>query len=98
LSEFSHAFTDADVVVVTDIYAASEPNDGKITGVQVAEAIASVHGQVHYQPTLKDVQNFLVKNLKSGDLAVFLGAGNLNQAIAPTIEAIEELRSNSSIA
>lgn len=88
LTEFSQSFGDADVVVVTDIYAASEPNDGKITGEQMAEAIANIHDQVHYQPTLKDVQDFLVKNLKSGDLAVFLGAGNLNQAIAPTMQEI----------
>jgi len=88
LSEFSHAFTDADMVIVTDIYAASEPNDGKITGSQVAEAIASVQEQVHYLPTLKDVQAFLVENLQAGDLAVFLGAGNLNQAIAPTMQEI----------
>ncbi len=88
LSEFSHSFSDADVVVVTDIYAASEINDGKITGAQVAAAIASVRDQVHYAPTLKDVQDFLVQNLQSGDLAVFLGAGNLNQAIAPTMQDI----------
>ena len=86
LSEFSHAFTDADLVIVTDIYAASEINDGKITGEQVASAIASVHKCVHYSPTLKDVQAFLVKNLKSDDLVVFLGAGNLNQTIDPTIQ------------
>jgi len=88
LKEFSQSFADADVVVVTDIYAASEINDGKITGAQVAEAIASHHAQVCYQPTLKDVQSFLVKNLQSGDLAVFLGAGNLNQAIAPTMQEL----------
>ena len=88
LSEFSHAFTDADLVIVTDIYAASEINDGKITGEQVASAIASVRDQADYLPTLKDVQDFLVKNLKSGDLAVFLSAGNLNQAIAPTMQAM----------
>jgi UDP-N-acetylmuramate--alanine ligase len=88
LKEFSQSFADADVVVVTDIYAASEINDGKITGAQVAEAIATHHAQVYYQPTLKDVQSFLVKNLQSGDLAVFLGAGNLNQAIAPTIQEL----------
>ena len=88
LSEFSHAFTDADLVIVTDIYAASEINDGKITGAQVASAIASVRDQADYLPTLKDVQDFLVKNLKSGDLAVFLSAGNLNQAIAPTMQAM----------
>lgn len=97
ISEFSHSFTDADIVIVTDIYAASETNDGKITGTQVAEAIASVRDQVHYLPTLKDVQSFLVKNLQSGDLAVFLGAGNLNQAIAPTMKEIEELTCDSSI-
>jgi UDP-N-acetylmuramate--alanine ligase len=96
LSEFSHSFTDADMVIVTDIYAASEPNDGKITGSQVAEAIASVRDQVHYLPTLKDVQAFLVKNLQSGDLAVFLGAGNLNQAISPTMKEIEESLCDSS--
>lgn len=86
LDEFSQSFGDADVVVVTDIYAASEPNDGKITGEQMAKAIANIRDQVYYQPTLKDVQDFLVKNLKSGDLAVFLGAGNLNQAISPTMQ------------
>ncbi|HBC43481.1 MAG TPA: UDP-N-acetylmuramate--L-alanine ligase [Pseudanabaena sp.] len=88
LDEFSQSFGDADVVVVTDIYAASEPNDGKITGEQMSKAIANIRDQVYYQPTLKDVQNFLAKNLKSGDLAVFLGAGNLNQAIAPTMQEI----------
>jgi UDP-N-acetylmuramate--alanine ligase len=88
LAEFSHAFVDADIVIVTDIYAASEPNDGKITGVQVTEAINSVQGQAHYLPTLKDVQAFLVENLQTGDLAIFLGAGNLNQAIAPTMQEI----------
>ncbi len=97
LEEFSNSFTDADVVVVTDIYAASEPNDGKITGEQVSEAISAVHKQVNYAPTLRDVQNFLVNNLQSGDLAVFLGAGNLNQAIAPTITAIEESHCDASI-
>ena len=86
LSEFSHSFTDADLVIVTDIYAASEINDGKITGEQVASAITSVQKCVHYSPTLKDVQAFLVKNLKSDDLVVFLGAGNLNQTIDPTIQ------------
>jgi UDP-N-acetylmuramate--alanine ligase len=96
LKEFSQAFGDADLVVVTDIYAASEPNDGKITGEQVTAAIASENtsinnSQVHYSPTLKDVQAFLVKNLQAGDLAVFLGAGNLNQAIAPTMQEISNL-------
>jgi UDP-N-acetylmuramate--alanine ligase len=88
LSEFALAFADADTVVVTDIYAAGEPNQDGITGEQVAEAIAQHHPNVHYRPTLASVESFLTKQLKSGDLALFLGAGNLNGIIAPTIEAM----------
>jgi len=88
LSDFSQAFGDADTVVVTDIYAAGEKDDGSITGAQVAAAIAATHPHVSYQPSLPLVQTFLTENLKSGDLAIFLGAGNLNQIIAPTIEAM----------
>jgi UDP-N-acetylmuramate--alanine ligase len=36
---------------------------------------------VHYQPTLLAVREFLKQTLRPGDLAIFLGAGNLNQVI-----------------
>jgi UDP-N-acetylmuramate--alanine ligase len=88
LAEFSQSFKDADRVIVTDIYAAGEPNETKITGQEVADAIAAFHPDVHYQGSLSAVQSFLAKSLKSGDLAIFLGAGNLNQIIAPTIAAM----------
>ncbi|CAN1210934.1 UDP-N-acetylmuramate--L-alanine ligase [Tumidithrix helvetica PCC 7403] len=88
LTEFSQAFGDADRVIVTDIYAAGERNETNITGQEVADAIATFHPDVHYQDSLSAVQAFLVKNLKAGDLAIFLGAGNLNQIIAPTIQAM----------
>jgi UDP-N-acetylmuramate--alanine ligase len=88
LAEFATAFADADTVVVTDIYAAGEPNQDGITGDQVAEAIAENHPNVHYCQSLAAVQSFLTKHLKSGDLALFLGAGNLNGIIAPTIETM----------
>ncbi len=88
ITDFSQAFGDADVVVVTDIYAAGEINEENITGQQVAEAIAMRHPQVYYQPSLKSVQAFLIETLQTGDLAIFLGAGNLNQIIAPTIQAM----------
>jgi UDP-N-acetylmuramate--alanine ligase len=92
LDEFSHSFGDADQVIVTEIYAASEANDGKIDGEKMAAAIASVynsvHSQVHYVPHLQDLPLFLAQKLQTGDLVIFLGAGNLNQAIAPTMQAI----------
>lgn len=81
LPEFAESFGDADLVVVTDIYSAGEPNLTQLSGQQVADLIAAHHPQVSYQPNLPSVSKFLTENLQPGDLALFLGAGNLNQII-----------------
>ncbi len=80
LEEFAQAFNQADVVVVTDIYSAGESDSGKITGKKLSQTIAAHHPQVFYQP-LSSLSEFLPDILQSGDLAMFLGAGNLNQII-----------------
>ncbi len=81
LAEFAQSFGHADVVVVSDIYSAGEANPGTITGQQLALAIANYHSAVHYQASLPEVSQFLNEFLAPGDLAIFLGAGNLNQII-----------------
>lgn len=81
LQEFGTAFQDADLVVTTDIYSAGEANAWTITGYDLAEAIANHHNCVIYQPSLSDVEDCLKNTLKSGDLVLFLGAGNLNTII-----------------
>ncbi len=81
LAEFSQAFTDADIIVSTDIYSAGEPDPGRINGRQLADLIAVHHTDVHYQSSLQSAADFLKQSLKPGDLVIFLGAGNLNQII-----------------
>jgi UDP-N-acetylmuramate--alanine ligase len=81
LDEFAKAFGNADVVITTDIYSAGEPDLGKITGQQLAEAIAQHHPHNIYQPMLQDVSAYLLETLTPGDLVLFLGAGNLNRII-----------------
>ena len=85
LTEFSEAFEDADVVVITDIYSAGEKNVDNITGEDLAKAIALHHPNVHYHQDLKSIPDFLQEILQPQDLAIFLGAGNLNQSIPKTI-------------
>ena len=91
LSEFSQAFGQADVVLVTDIYSAGETNTHGITGETLHTAIAAHHPQVHYCPSLEAVNTTLADLLQPGDMALFLGAGNLNRIIpdvmAPFVEA-----------
>lgn len=81
LSEFGQCFEQADLVVVTDIYSAGEPNLEQISGQRVVEAICEYRDRAHYQPTLTSVKDFLMQRLLPGDLVLFLGAGNLNQVI-----------------
>jgi UDP-N-acetylmuramate--alanine ligase len=87
LPEFAQSFTDADVVVVSDIYSAGEVNPSNLSGQTLVDLIATHQSDVHYQPTLQSVQDYLQTLLQPGDLAVFLGAGNLNQIIPAAIAA-----------
>jgi UDP-N-acetylmuramate--alanine ligase len=81
LAGFAESMAAADIVVITDIYSAGEPNDGRVTGEQLAEEIRKINPNVFYKATLPEVTQFMTEQLQSGDMALFLGAGNLNQVI-----------------
>jgi UDP-N-acetylmuramate--alanine ligase len=81
--EFGAAFDDADRVVITDIYAASESPIPGISGQVIAEEI-SAHGHpaVSYQPRLARVHCDIGNMLASGDLVLSLGAGNIHEQLS----------------
>jgi UDP-N-acetylmuramate--alanine ligase len=91
LDEFAKSFKDADIVAITDIYSAGEKNPTGMTGEDLVREIAKHHPQVSYQPTLPDVLTFLSSTLKSGDMCICLGAGNLNSIIPQAIADREQL-------
>jgi len=78
LEEFGQAFFDADVVVVTDIYAASEPPVPGLTGRTLVDALLA-HGQreVHYVPKVEDLPKTLDTLVTPGDLLMTFGAGTI---------------------
>ncbi|MFE4107675.1 UDP-N-acetylmuramate--L-alanine ligase [Almyronema epifaneia] len=81
LAEFAEAFSQADQVIVTDIYSAGEKNAYDISGYQVTEAIAKHHTHAIYRASLAEVTQALKQGLQTGDIVLFLTAGNLNQVI-----------------
>ena len=97
LTEFAESFAEADVVIVSDIYSAGEPDLGQINGQQVADLIAKHHPNVHYQPSLRSISHFLGETLAPGDLALFLGAGNLNQIIPEVMSYQQGVEQDSSL-
>jgi UDP-N-acetylmuramate--alanine ligase len=91
LQDFAQSFGDADLVINTEIYSASEQNLGQTSGQQVADAIALYHPKVVYQPALADVSAYLKSVLVPGDLVMFLGAGNLNRIIPDLMIFFQQL-------
>ena len=63
------------------MYSAGEAPIAGVSSSHLASAIAEHHDAVHPQETLEELKTFLQDFLQPGDLAVFLGAGDLNQIV-----------------
>jgi len=76
--QFATAFYDADVLLMTEIYAASEdPIDG-VSGAGLAEAIrARGHRDVTFCANKDDLLGALIGRVAAGDIVVTLGAGDI---------------------
>ncbi len=76
--EFAASFHEADVLIITDVYAAREQPIEGITGATIADAARAVgHKTVHYIPRLADVAPYVQSILQPADLVITLGAGDV---------------------
>jgi UDP-N-acetylmuramate--L-alanine ligase/UDP-N-acetylenolpyruvoylglucosamine reductase len=95
--EFGRAFDNADRVVVTDIYPASEKPLPGITGQTIADEIAAHgHRSVTYQGRLDRLHCDVGNMIAPGDLVLSLGAGNIHEqlsSLAADLVIAERLKS-----
>jgi UDP-N-acetylmuramate--alanine ligase len=70
---FSQSFTDADQVIVTDVYAAREPEE-KFPLEMLVNAMH--HPSARYIPGLVEVEDVLLDELQPGDVVLVLSAGD----------------------
>lgn len=95
LGQFTNAFTDADHVVLTEIYGAGEDNPTHITSRILSEAIH------HAQPVacasdLREAKTRVASLLQPGDAVITMGAGDVHRVAASLAEDLRraaELRS-----
>jgi len=79
LEDFATAFHDADLLVVSDIYAAGEdPIPGVDAESLVAKVRAHGHRDAQHVAGLEQIEAWLPKRLQSGDLVLTLGAGSIS--------------------
>ena len=78
-AEFGRSFSDADEVVVTDVYGAGEAPVPGVSGRLVADAVRHEYPgkPVHYVAGRSDLREAVGGILRSGDLCCTLGAGDL---------------------
>jgi UDP-N-acetylmuramate--alanine ligase len=78
--DFRLSFNQADVLVITDIYAAGEAPIEGITGERLAKAISEAgHKRVIYSSTLQGGIEFILREARPGDAVLTIGAGSVGR-------------------
>ncbi len=77
--DYADCFTDADVVVVTDIYASGTQPIPGVTGKLVVNAVLDAHPRSHvvWMPKREDLVRYLAQHLRRGDLCLSMGCGDI---------------------
>jgi UDP-N-acetylmuramate--alanine ligase len=79
--EFCRAFNQADLLVITDVYAASEHPIESVTGEALAAAVrAAGHKHVEHRGSLQECIELLVESARAGDAIFTIGAGSVGRA------------------
>lgn len=77
LDEFAEALSNADHVVLADIYAARETDTLGVSSQTLQEKIQKLGTTCDYFPSFEEIENFLQKNYSPGDLLITMGAGDV---------------------
>ena len=88
---FVASLDEADIVVLTDVYAAGESAIEGASSERLAEALRERKPQrpVHFHPDLDPLAGELAKLARPGDLVITLGAGNVTRVGPRLVELLE---------
>jgi UDP-N-acetylmuramate--alanine ligase len=76
---YRDAFVDADLVVITDIYASGTAPIPGVTGKLVVNAVLDAHPttRLAWMPRRIDLVDYLAKELRDGDVCISMGCGDI---------------------
>jgi len=78
MEEFARAFSQADTLIVMDIYPAGEPPiDGVNSEVLVKKIRETGHPSVHYISDFEGIKEIITRVAREGDIVLTLGAGDV---------------------
>jgi UDP-N-acetylmuramate--alanine ligase len=90
--EYAHSFSRADLAVITDIYPSGDAPIPGVTGKLVVNAVldSHPHQRVVWLPHRRDLVDFLVNELRSGDVCISMGCGDVASLPSEVIARIDE--------
>lgn len=78
--DFCRSFNEADVLVLTEVYAAGEEHIEGVTGEKLAEAVSAAgHKNVVFCSTMQSAMEFVLREARSGDAVLTIGAGSVGR-------------------
>jgi UDP-N-acetylmuramate--alanine ligase len=87
--EFGSAFSQADLLILTDVYSAGEQPIPGVNGETIKNEIESQTNQrVTYVPDKDKIARYLVEIVQPGDLVITMGAGNIYQVGEELVEKL----------
>ncbi|MHA7962527.1 UDP-N-acetylmuramate--L-alanine ligase [Paenibacillus sp. CAU 1782] len=90
--QFSRSFSEADRVIITDIY--SPAGEKQIEGVNSAKLVELIrsnsHAKAEYIPTKEEVLETLKTSVKPGSLVITMGAGDIWKTAAELAKYLEQ--------
>jgi UDP-N-acetylmuramate--alanine ligase len=79
--DFSESFSDADEIIVLDIYGSAREVQGGVSALELVDAIKSVpsnaNKNVIHIPNIKDTETFLKNRINKNDTLILMGAGDV---------------------
>lgn len=90
LADFAEAFTDADEVIITDIYAAREKDTYGVSSVDIVSKMKDKHPNAKHIGRLEDAAAYFSDKLRPGDLLITMGAGDIHR-VGESLLAVEAL-------
>lgn len=78
-NEFVNAFEKASTLILVDIYAAREKDDGSISSKMLADKINEKYKNCLYIPTIEEAENYLKEHVSKNDIVLTIGAGTVTQ-------------------
>ena len=80
--DFRRSFNEADILVITEIYAAGEAAVDGVNGEILSEAISTAgHKNVVFTTTMQAGMEFLYREARPGDAILTIGAGSVNRVL-----------------